>query len=338
MGVYRSGESWGVDFYDGFKRRRILIGTSKGEAKRYLAARKAERSVGRQESSPIIESPAFDVFLKEYEDYARTNKRGFYNEQYRLSQLGRYFGRINLSHITALDGERFKSDMSRHLAPASVNRLFGNLKHIMTTAVRLGLLAKSPFVDVKFLHVPKRVERILTREEEERLLAACDSLHNLQLRQSVTIALNTGMRKSEIYGLLWDCVDIGSRTIHVLNTKNEAGERRIPMNESVYNVFGELEKKKTSEFVFPSSRKTGDRLRDQKKGFAKAVRLAKIPHIRFHDLRHTFATRLVRAAVDLVTVQYLLGHSKITTTSRYAHSLADDKMNAVKRLEFAGVR
>jgi site-specific recombinase XerD len=110
------------------------------------------------------------------------------------------------------------------------------------------------------------------------------------------------------------------------------------MNESVYKVFLELEKKKTSEFVFPSFRKVGDRLQDQKKGFAKAVRLAKIPHIRFHDLRHTFATGLVRAGVDLVTVQYLLGHSKIRTTSRYAHSLADDKMSAVKRLDFAGVR
>jgi integrase len=109
--------------------------------------------------------------------------------------------------------------MSRHLAPASVNRLLGNLKHILSTAVRLGLLAKNPFVDVKFLHVPKRVERILTREEEERLLATCDLVHNSQLRHSVTIALNTGMRKGEIYGLLWDCTDMGSRTIHVINTK-----------------------------------------------------------------------------------------------------------------------
>ena len=63
-----------------------------------------------------------------------------------------------------------------------------------------------------------------------------------------------------------------------------------------------------------------------------------VPHLRFHDLRQTFATRLVRAGVDLVAVQHLMGHSTIAMTTRYAHSLADDKMAAVRRLDFAGVR
>jgi integrase len=76
---------------------------------------------------------------------------------------------------------------------------------------------------------------------------------------------------------------------------------------------------------------------DLKKGFKKAVQLAGIPHFRFHDMRHTFATRLVRAGVDIVSVQHLLGHSKITMTARYAHSLADAKMAAVGKLDIAGV-
>ena len=75
---------------------------------------------------------------------------------------------------------------------------------------------------------------------------------------------------------------------------------------------------------------------DLKKGFAKAVCLAKIAHIRFHDMRHTFATRLVRRGVDLITVQRLLGHAKITMTARYAHSMVDDRIAAVKRLEKVG--
>ena len=76
---------------------------------------------------------------------------------------------------------------------------------------------------------------------------------------------------------------------------------------------------------------------DLKKGFKKAVQLAGIPHIRFHDMRHCFATRLIRAGVDIITVQKLLGHSKITMTERYAHSLADVKMAAVSKLDLAAV-
>ncbi len=110
------------------------------------------------------------------------------------------------------------------------------------------------------------------------------------------------------------------------------------MNEIVFEVPTNFGEQRNGEFVFPSPRKKGERFRDPKVGFMKAVRLAKIPPIRFHDLRHTFATRLVRSGVDIVTVQHLLGHSNIMMTSRYAHSDADVKMDAVKRLDFAGVR
>lgn len=78
-------------------------------------------------------------------------------------------------------------------------------------------------------------------------------------------------------------------------------------------------------------------IHDHKMGFWQAVDLSGIPHIRFHDLRHTFATRLVRSGADLITVQQLLGHSTIRMTARYAHSLWEDKEAAVKLLEGASV-
>lgn len=154
----------------------------------------------------------------------------------------------------------------------------------------------------------------------------------------VVLALNTGMRKGEILSLRGAQVDLANRLIHIYNAKTAHSERRIPMNDTIFELLMSLCRQKNSDFVFQSHRKLGDQFRDPKTAFKSAVRLSGIQHLRFHDLRHTFATRLVRAGVDLITVQHLLGHAKITMTARYAHSLADDKMAAVRRLDFAGFR
>jgi len=339
MGIYQKGEMWGIDYYDGFKRRRELVGTSKGEAKNELAIKRKERLRGRHEIAPKIFAPPFDQFVEgQYTEYARTNKRGFHNEQYRLKQLTKFFGKRKLSALTRWDGEMFKIEMARDLAPATVNRLLGNLKHILSMAADDGIITTNPFLRVKLLKVPERTERILTKEEEAKLLTACGQVRNPHLRLGVTIAVNTGMRKGEIYRLRWEQVDLENRLIHVQNGKTENSNRLIPLNDLTFQLLSNLHPHRNSEFVFPSTRKDGTHLRDPKVGFLKAVRLAKIPHIRFHDLRHTFATRLVRLGVDIVTVQHLLGHTNVTMTSRYTHSDADAKMSAVKRLDFVGVR
>jgi integrase len=165
----------------------------------------------------------------------------------------------------------------------------------------------------------------------------CDQVRSRLLRPLVVLALNTGMRRGELLGLEWSRVDFDQRAIRIINAKSNAGNRVIPMNTTVHMLLSDLAKKTISPLVFPSNRKPGEKLLDLKKGFKKVVQLAGIPHIRFHDMRHTFATRLVRAGVDIISAQHLLGHSKITMTARYAHSLADVKMAAVSKLDLAGV-
>ncbi|MFY9802327.1 MAG: tyrosine-type recombinase/integrase [Candidatus Acidiferrales bacterium] len=222
MGIFQKGENWGIDWYDGFKRRRQLVGPSRGEAKSLLAVKRAERLRGRREIVPKVGAPAFDQYVEgPYTEYARTNKRGFYNEQYRLKQLTGYFGKINISGLRRSHAERFKSEMSRCLAPGTVNRLLGNAKHILSMAVDDELITTNPFARVKLLHVPERMERILAKEEEDRLLTACNQVRSPFLRSSVLIALNTGMRKGEIYGLRWAQVNIADRCIHVQNGKTK---------------------------------------------------------------------------------------------------------------------
>lgn len=244
-----------------------------------------------------------------------------------------FFGKRRVAELTGQDAEGFKVERSKVAKPATVNRELGNLKHIMKKAVEWGFLGAPPFGGVKMMHVPGGQDRILTPDEEIKLLAACGKVRAPYLRPIVVLALHSGMRKGEILSLKWTQVDLVNRTVHVIEGKTDSSRRFIPVNDTLHMLFSDLKRKRKTQLVFPSPRVPCREMLDHKRGFQRAVALAGIPHIRFHDCRHTFATRLLRAGVDLVTVQKLLGHSKITTTARYAHSLFDAKMEAVMRLE-----
>jgi len=167
----------------------------------------------------------------------------------------------------------------------------------------------------------------LTRLEEERLLEASSE----HLRPILIVALNTGMRRGEILNLEWKQIDLNKRLIKVENTKS-GNNRIIPVNESLYQ---ELLKAKNmngrSRFVFPNP-ETGQPYTEVKKSFKNACRKAMIDDMRFHDLRHTFATRLVESGVDLITVRDLLGHFSVRITQRYTHSSQKTKKEAVELL------
>ena len=333
MGVYRRNGSWYIDYYNGNRRVREKVGLSKGEAKRALTVRQAQIAQGRFNLHSSSSSPVFEDFAESYKEYAEANKRGFKNEVYRIRQLVRIFGKRRLCDLKAWDAETLKANLIKSKRPATVNRLLGNAKHMLSMAVKWDHLSTNPFAGVKLLSVPETAERILQEDEESRLLWACDRVRASYLRPIVVLALNTGMRKGEILSLQWHQVDLRTRSIHVQNGKNKKSDRRIPMNDAVFTQIFRLREDQRGMLVFPSPRKHNSRFVDLKKAFKSAVRLSGIPKIRFHDLRHSFATRLVQRGVDLITVQHLLGHAKITMTARYAHSLAGEKIAAVRRLD-----
>jgi integrase len=338
MAIFRRNGNWYVDYYVGPRRVREKVGPSIGEAKMALKARQGEIVQGRFRLSRPPCTMTFKTLAESYEKLVSTLKRGYHSERYRIATLKSYFGKHRLSDLTAEHAEKYKVQRSRVVAPATINRELGNLKHMMRMAIAWKYLDTNPFADVGFLHVPGRAERVLEADEEKKLLAACNEVRSAHLRPIITLALNTGIRKGEILSLKWPQVDLVKRTIYVLEAKSEQGRRYIPMNDTVHELFSRLPRKRGTQLVFPSPRNRGRRMRDHKVGFAKAVRLAEIPHIRFHDLRHSFATRLVRGGTNLITVQRLLGHARITMTSRYAHSMMDDRMNAVKGLEAVKIR
>ena len=139
------------------------------------------------------------------------------------------------------------------------------------------------------------------------------------------------MRKSEILGLKWDLVDLKHGFILLNVTKN--GERReIPINSTLNDALLELMRRIDVPYVF-YDKTTGAPYKDIKNSFASACKIAGIRDFRFHDLRHTFASHLVMAGIDLVTVKELLGHKTLTMTLRYAHLAPGHKINAVDTLD-----
>jgi integrase len=147
----------------------------------------------------------------------------------------------------------------------------------------------------------------------------------------VITALNTGMRKSEIFHLTWDRVDLKNRIILLDKTKN--GERReIHINGTLLNTFSGIIRRLDCKFVFynPKTLKPFDNV---KRSFGTALRKSHILDFHFHDLRHTFASWLVMAGVDLTTVKELLGHKDIKMTLRYAHLAPAHIRKAVEILD-----
>jgi integrase len=139
---------------------------------------------------------------------------------------------------------------------------------------------------------------------------------------------NIRMRRGEIFNLTWFDADLNRNVLNVRQTKT-GKDRVVPMNDKVRLMLEGLPK--TNEYVFTSPRTNG-KLVDVKKGFRKALEDAKIFNFHFHDLRHTFATRLADAGVPLSVISELLGHSDIRMTKRYSHATDRAKREAVQKL------
>jgi excisionase family DNA binding protein len=268
-----------------------------------------------------------DLFL---EKYSKVNKRGWKkSDRVYLKKLKAFFGGKKLADISAQMIEEYKQKrLSDGLKKSSVNRELSCLRKIFNVAIAWGYASDNPVTKVKFFSENGFLRtRVLTEEEEVKLLDACPSY----LKQMVIFALHTGMRKGEILNLKWQDVDFDKKEIRIMESKSGKG-RVIPVNPVLFALLSGLKSQDGStEHVFINP-ETGKPFVDVKRSFAGACTKAEIGDLKFHDLRHSFASRLVKKGVDLATTRELLGHSSITTTQRYLHSQAKEKIAAVNCL------
>jgi len=249
------------------------------------------------------------------------------------------------------------------LASSTINRRITTIKSVLSKAALWGVIEHSPLKGMKQLKTDKTGKvRYLSDDEEARLRSALEARqeqdreerisHNQWLQERhkeglpllnrqytdylmpmVILALNTGMRRGELFNLVWSDIDLKGKQLTVQGRGAKSGNTRyLPLNDEAFAALVAWCNQSPGQgLVFPSP-VTGGRLDNIKKSWMGLCKLANIQNFRFHDLRHSFASNLVMAGVDLNTVRELLGHASMDMTLRYAHLAPEHKAAAVALL------
>lgn len=310
-----------------------------------------------------------DFIRDHYTAWAKANQKA---GQETIDGIESVFGDLyerELRSLSPFDFERIKSKrLKDKIKPATVNRDLSRIRGALSRAVDWGMLEAHPLRTVKQAKGgdDSRV-RYLSADEEtalrsalvkrEEVRRASRGRHNAwhaergskghpvwpadgftdYLLPMVLLALNTGMRRGELLGLEWASVNLAGKllTVTVGNAKSRKA-RHLPLNAEALDALTRWKKQadKEARLVFPSP-KTGARMGNINSSWEEVCAAADLSDFRFHDLRHTFASRLVMAGVDLNTVRELLGHSDIRMTLRYAHLAPDKLADAVAKLEIS---
>lgn len=333
MAIYQRGKAYYYDFvYKGQRYTGNIGPVSRTVAKEELARRKAEIIEGRLNPAKMRKSPRFEEFTHEYMGWLRTNKKpqSVVRAEAALKHLLPFFGQKKLNDCTSWHIEQYKKGRKeKGSAPATINIELTFLKAMLRKAHAWGQIFDTP--SVQLLTHPLGKTRFLSEEEEAALIAAASPA----LRRIIQTGLLTGFRRQELVTLRPEDVDLDRNLVTVAACYAKNGESRtLPMGERLKAVLQEAlatQRKAPTVFVTRAGKPWSPIGLTHM--FQYSCGRAGIEVLSPHVLRHTFASRLLMAGVDLRTVQELMGHKSITMTIRYAHLSPDHKRAAVEALE-----
>ena len=332
MSVYRPAKSprYHFDFQWKGQRHHGSTGcTSKRDAERVEADYRRKVALGEKARQTITVEEACDTWQAQVGDTKRSKATTLYQLAFLMAGLG---GRTMLHDVTFRQVQDYAARRRGMVSDASVNREVQLLRRV----VRWTGARDYDVPDIawgKLLAPEKMRVRELTAEEEDRLFAALPE----NLKPLVEFALLSGQRKAEIVTLRWSDVDLtGARA----TVSAKGGNRHsFPLSPRMVQIIRAQPKVCPQVFTYvcqrPSPKRADrpQRVKGERYPFSaqgwnrqwkRALADAGIEDYRFHDNRHTAGTRNLRASGNLKAVSKLLGHSNVTTTSRYAHALEDD--------------
>ena len=267
-----------------------------------------------------------------------------------------YLGEKIISQVTGKDIQKLYDILARHgnkitgegLASGTIRGIHSMFHEAMGAAQQAGLIPRNPTEDIDTPKFNYKAKKVLTEAQLEKFIEAiradeiwCDFFYT---------ELTTGLRRGEICGLKWEDFDETKgtlrirRTIHEekggkltpWDTKTAAGTRTINLAPSTAALLRERKKTALTEWIFPHPLKPERPTRpsaayERMKGLLKQ---AELPDIRFHDLRHTFATHALTSGVDVKTLSGILGHTRAAfTLDTYTHTTGDMQKRVAEIVE-----
>ena len=327
--VYRRGRVYWVRFRaNGHHVRRSAHTSKKAEAVAFLQRLLAEHAAKARGDRPRHRyEEAAQRFLAEAN--IRPKTRACYASSDRACRAtfeGRYIDEINRRPLSEFVSKRKQDGVS----DTTIRRDLAFLSSMCAMAARWGWLDTNPVTSFskRTLKEARPRTRFLTHAEYDALLAnAAD-----HVRPAITLAVETGMRKEELFSLTVSAIDLARREVRLDQTKSGV-PRQVPLTENAMNIVRALlaqQGRPKSPYLL--AKEDGTRYADMKKGFNAACRRAKITGIRWHDLRHTFASWFVQSGGDLYHLSRILGHSTVQMTTRYSHLRTGDLHTELQRV------
>lgn len=245
-------------------------------------------------------------------------------------------------------------DGGRGLSASSVNIVQSVLKSAFDYACESGIMETNPCDGIKRPSAAVSKAEAFTRDEQRRLERAILDSGDVRLN-GVLLCLYTGLRIGELLALEWSDVDLRKGIIKVGKTvyrskdengrwgvyvdapKTASSERIVPLPSYIVDILKKQKRKAMSGFVVENKKAERMSVRSYQYLFGRLTAVAGVRSLNFHSLRHTFATRALESGMDVKTLSEIMGHSNATITlNRYAHSMLDNKIAAMRKLPRIG--
>lgn len=340
--VYLRGRWYWVQYtWDGRLERHPLRTASRRDAEQLALLHLRKVVAGAVPSATLADA------VVAYLNLGRVEKRSWRSDRTLAKAALEHFGAARgLDSIAVADVQDYKAALSKRqgrrgiLSHATVNRHLAILRAVYNRAIERGLYSGgNPVARVKMYRESPSLE-YFTADEVARILAAAGEVSagatstiQRYFLPIVATAISTGMRLGEILRLRWADIKDGVITVTAESAKSKRA-RQVPARPELLQALSRLPST-AGEYVFPVRRDSGV----IRPTWRKVKRLAGIrPAARFHSLRHSFGTALVRRGVDLVTVKELLGHSSLAMTEIYTHSSQGAKKAAIGALDFVQIK